>query len=498
MDSVLLNQFKEVILAHTGLFLRQEDYPKLDKAVQDRMRVLRITGEREYLSRLTSNTPASHLEWNKLVAGLTTAETFFFRDKGQFKLLRDHLLPEIVDHRRQERKLRIWSAGCSTGEEPYSVAILLSELLPDWQEWDIFILGTDINKSSIDRARQGHYGAWSFRMVAPEVQETYFHRGRRGWQIVDSIRRMVTFRTGNLRQDIFPEYQTGIHDMDVILCRNVFIYFHREAIQAVVQKFAQTLRPGGYLITGHSELYDQPLDHLKARFFPESVIYQRDDSAHHSDPFSTLKTFPSVTKPTVPEPLVERNQMDVSTPPTRKLPPVVVPIVKPPEAKTVLASPLEDAKAAFRLGRYTEVIDMLGKQLQTQRDILEAYELLAESYANLARYTEAAECCWEALRIDPYAPKPYYLLAHLAEEQGNLKDAREYYKKIIYAAPEFVPAYLDLAHLYDRDGDSKRAQKMRSIALGLLTQLEADQLVEPYHVTVADLCNELKNITSCR
>ncbi len=182
--------------------------------------------------------------------------------------------------------LRIWSAGCSTGEEPHSLAILVKELIPDLDKWDILILETDINQESIEKAKRGIYDSWSFRMLKPELQRGYFYQRKKNWEVDEQIRRMVTFRFGNLLKDRFPSPTSEIHNMDIILCRNVFIYFDSKAISVVLEKFHNTLRWGGYLIAGHTELHGQNLGQLQAKVFPESVVYQRNENLHVETPLA--------------------------------------------------------------------------------------------------------------------------------------------------------------------------------------------------------------------
>ena len=157
------------------------------------------------------------------IALLTNGETYFFRDHGQFDLLRLRLLPELIERRRDAKTLRLWSAGCSSGEEAYSLAMLLDMLLPKRDGWNILILGSDIDEAALAKARRGHYGQWSFRMAPPALKQRYFQRKGDEWMLDERIRSMVTFRTSNLIGETFPSAE--LRDMDLILCRNVFIYF---------------------------------------------------------------------------------------------------------------------------------------------------------------------------------------------------------------------------------------------------------------------------------
>ena len=223
----------------------------------------------------------SQSEWRELVLLLTTNESYFMRDKGQFSLLEKVIFPELIEQKRKLHEkwgitptLRIWSAGCSTGEEPYSLVIILRQLIPDWEKWEILVLGTDINQEVIEKAERGIYSHWSFRLVDLELQTRYFERRQIDWEIDKNLRQLVSFSCVNLVTDNFPNVYQDIHNMDLILCRNVFVYFEAQYILQVLKKFAKTLRPGGYLMTGHGEVHSHSMNEFEPKIFPDSVIYQ--------------------------------------------------------------------------------------------------------------------------------------------------------------------------------------------------------------------------------
>ncbi|MFY9327788.1 MAG: protein-glutamate O-methyltransferase CheR, partial [Georgfuchsia sp.] len=209
---------------------------------------------------------------NDMLAQLN-GETYFFRDHGQFDLLRLRLLPELIERRRDVKTLRLWSAGCSSGEEAYSLAMLLDMLLPQHDDWNISILGSDIDETALVKARQGRYRQWSFRMAPPELKHRYFQHNGDEWKLIDRIRNMVTFSIVNLIDAPFPNAQ--LQNMDLILCRNVFIYFNAAAVTAVANKLAATLNQGGYLLTAHTELIGHRVPNLQNKLFPEGVVYQQ-------------------------------------------------------------------------------------------------------------------------------------------------------------------------------------------------------------------------------
>lgn len=299
LDPFLKQAFVRLIGDRTGLKIRDNDQTAFQEIILKRARNAGITSPENYYQFLEVRTGKSLEEWKMLVSEITNIESFFFRDKGQFKLLRNYILPDIIQRQAKDKTLRICSAGCSTGEEPYSLAILLKELMPDLQDWTITILGVDINEVALTRARRGIYRSWSFRGVTSEIKQKFFQEVQDDYHIDPVIRNMVTFQKVNLFKDPFSELRSAIEDIDLIICRNVFIYFNESAIKAVLNKFYEALVPSGYLLVGHAELHSQNPTRFQIKMFEESVTYQRPikDGIY---PKSTNVLFPPVP------PLIER------------------------------------------------------------------------------------------------------------------------------------------------------------------------------------------------
>src|SRR5262249_13640041 len=187
------------------------------------------------LSRESLDTPL----WQEILQVITIGETYFFRNQDQFNALRTSVLPDIIEkhEKAHHKQIRIWSAGCASGEEIYSIAILLRELIADLSSWSIHLLGTDINAGSLNRARQGTYRSWSFRNETPEdLQDRWFtHRGE-SYKIDPAIQKMVTFNLLNLVSDNYPSPETETEQMDLIMFRNVSIYFDQPTTVAIIKR----------------------------------------------------------------------------------------------------------------------------------------------------------------------------------------------------------------------------------------------------------------------
>ncbi|MGI2901787.1 CheR family methyltransferase [Tolypothrix sp. VBCCA 56010] len=268
----LTEAFIKLIAQHTGLEIRERDQADLSEKIFFRMRALNILFPEDYYQLLEFSSIQSYQEWQRLVLLLTNLESYFFRDKEQFNLLRDRILPELIQRQQNNKTLRICSAGCSTGEEPLSLAIVLKELIPYPEQWNLMILGVDINQEALKKAKQGIYTPWSLRSIDPEIMQRYFLHLNNQYYLDMQIKQMVKFKYLNLVKDSFPEHNE-MRDIDLIICRNVFIYFEASAIAKVLDKFHHILKPSGYLIAGHTELCGQDLSHFETKLFPESLVY---------------------------------------------------------------------------------------------------------------------------------------------------------------------------------------------------------------------------------
>ena len=287
----LTQAFIQLIAKRTGITIRENDQKIFKEVISRRAKLIGLISLEDYHQLLETGTYQSHQEWKSLSVEITNTESFFFRDKGQFRLLRNYIFPDLIKQRANTKTIHIYSAGCSSGEEPYSIAMLLSELIADIREWDITILGIDINSVALDKARKGIYRPWSFRGVDRNIQNQFFKKINDQYHINSDIKNMVNFQTGNLLDDSFANPLSTARDIDLILCRNVFIYFSNSAIKTVLDKFYNALCPLGYLMVGHAELYSQNPNQFQTKMFEESIAYQR--------PGNTAVT-PSNTLPPVP------------------------------------------------------------------------------------------------------------------------------------------------------------------------------------------------------
>ena len=222
----LLAQLSQFVASRMGLNFPQERWDDLANGMASAAQGQGSRDAEAYVQWLLSS-PLTRREIETLASHLTVGETYFFREKSSFDILEEQVLPELIRlHRGDAMRLRIWSAGCCTGEEPYSVAMLLDMMIPDLADWNVTILATDINPRFLEIASAGVYGEWSFRAIPPGIRERYFTPLPGGkMQLAQRIRRMVTFSFLNLAEDVYPSLVNNTNAMDVVLCRNVLMYF---------------------------------------------------------------------------------------------------------------------------------------------------------------------------------------------------------------------------------------------------------------------------------
>jgi chemotaxis protein methyltransferase CheR len=266
---------RDLIYRSAGIYYSADKLYLLADRCQRRMHVLGTPGPEEYLALLSSGS-ASSTEPRALLNEITVGETYMFRNPSQLAALRDIILPQIKADQNYARTkhIRIWSAGCSTGEEPYTVAMVLLELSEtQLQGWTFEVLASDINDTSLETARAGIYGEYALRNTAPAFRSKYFNRhDQNRLQVKNSVKSVVQFSRLNLN-DLNSFY--ALNAMQVIFCCNVLIYFDLASKIRVIQSFYTKLLPQGYLFLGHAESLFQVDTRLRLVHFPKATAYRK-------------------------------------------------------------------------------------------------------------------------------------------------------------------------------------------------------------------------------
>jgi chemotaxis protein methyltransferase CheR len=271
LDHNTYRQLTDLIYNSSGLRFDPSAKFMISRRLEPRLQALQLDSFEKYYYYLRYD-PNREAEMDIIFDLITTHETYFFREEQQLLAFTDEIIPQLIDARKQFRTIRIWCAGCSSGEEPYTVAILCRQL-PELKNWNVEIFASDISQKMIHAARRGIYGENSFRSTKDLVKCIYFDKTEENqYRIHDEIKQMVTFMKLNLLDD----RRVGVFgEMDVIFCRNVIIYFDLEAKKKIINSFFHKLRQGGYLLLGHSESLLSLNSNFKLRHLKNDMVYQK-------------------------------------------------------------------------------------------------------------------------------------------------------------------------------------------------------------------------------
>lgn len=266
----IFRQLRDQIYKRTGMFFAESSKYLIQKRLSPRARELNFDSFQKYFYFLQYD-PRAEAEFDQIYDLITTNETYFFREPAQLKAFAEEIVPELLS-KRSLKRVRIWSAGCSSGEEPYSIAILLQE--GGWYARASFeIFASDLNQQVLHKARRGIYRENAFRSTLPSVREKYFTQEKDGsWKISDEMRNRVSFG----RLNMYDEGRVALlGTLDVVFCRNVIIYFDDASKKTVINNFYNRLVDGGYLLLGHSESLISLSTQFKLRHLKNDMVYQK-------------------------------------------------------------------------------------------------------------------------------------------------------------------------------------------------------------------------------
>lgn len=440
LSDSLIVRLSDVLAQQIGLHFPKERWGELKRKIAAATPALGMPDAETCAERLLS-APLTRSQIEILASHLTVGETYFLREKKSFELLEERIFPELIRAGAgADRRLRVWSAGCCTGEEPYSLAILLDRLIPGFRDWNIAILATDINPEFLRKAADGVYGEWSFRDTPSWFRERYFKKRKsERFEIDPHIRKRVTFSYLNLAEDVYPSLFSNTNAMDVILCRNVLMYFTAARARKVVDNLYQCLVDGGWLIVSPPETSNLLFSRFGAVEFPGAVFYRKNAAA---------KPRPAAGYPA-----------PIFAPPPEALPPFEP--TPPPMSPGWDAAEPVSPKAVRQEAETAPPPD----SEENERDSLCR---LARTYANQGKLTEAAEWCEKAIAADKLDPAAHYLLAVVEQERGQNAAAVRALMRALYLDPDFALAHFALGNLRLSQGRQREAERHFETASALL------------------------------
>jgi chemotaxis protein methyltransferase CheR len=477
-----VTRFAEWIEEHLGLRYGGQPLIELKAILAARMRVLRCASFDSYLKRLDE--PATRLEeLRELAAKLTIGETYFFRSPEQLRVFSEVALPRLTQG-HFARQIRILSAGCSTGEEPYTLAMTLRELGASAPA-GVSILGVDINPEALAKARRGRYSAWAMRATLPDCAKKYFRREAQNFVLDEGVRAMVRFEERNIAREDHRFWQP--YSFDIIFCRNVSMYLSARVLGDVIARFARVLEPGGFLFLSHAETLRGisqafQVEHAEGSFY---YVLRKDGEKHVA-----LSSAISPNRPgqNAPRPLVSPVSRNSSSFANSNLEPASC-----GNAKLALA---ERAPAALALERaaeprtslslgaalmkaeqYDEALATLEALPPADRRDPDVLLLTAIIQVERGKLDRAAELCTRLLSLDDLNAAAHYLTALCHEHRGRRAAAIDSYRVGVYLDPAFAMPHLRLGLMFKRDGDLPAARRELQNAAMLLAHDDAARVL---------------------
>ncbi len=479
------NQLKQLVQAiehHLGLNYPDDRLDDLVRAVSQASRSLGYSDPGDCLEWLLSSPQAAD-RMESLADFLTVGETYFFRDGKLFSAFEREFIPRLIRRRSGTRKrLRIWSAGCASGEEPYSVAMVVKRAIPDLDDWDVTILATDINQRFLRKGMTGVYGQWSFRDAPSEITKAHFKRGPSGYEVIPEIRKMVRFDRLNLARGSFPDPFTDTHEMDVIFCRNVLMYFSQKWQEEVIERFSRSLSNGGWLVVSPAEASLVDHKHFEQVSIPGVVLFRKRSRPASVVPSHPRKQFESGSRPI----LVERSEW-VDIP--REILSATISVETPTSLTQVHQAPAQVSEAQedpckvglelFSQGKYAEAAIELQQALEQSQvrniDSAEAMSTLARAYANLGMLEQALAWCEKTFEADKLNPEYHFLEATILEEMGDLERAQTSLNRALFLDPDLVVARFAMGNLARRQGKLSISNRHYRIALEVLANYDEEE-----------------------
>jgi chemotaxis protein methyltransferase CheR len=434
------------------------------------------------------------------VADLTIGESYFQRDPGQFDVLRAWILPRLLASRPGNTPIRVWSAGCATGEEPYTIAMVFDEMGAVDRS---HIVATDIARARLEDAQRGLYSTWQLRGTPEAVRSAYFAERGRFFELTPRIRHRVDFRYLNLSEDSFPSLSTGIWGMDVIFCRNVLIYFDVPTVERVARRLIASLSEDGWLLLGASDPTISDMVECDVVLTDAGLAYRRKGAGGAPDIRTGQESgradrdpHPAATRAEAPAPAdawpAHTNAWPADTgawtAPNWELPETMPadmerqPEEAPQPAAAVSADgardiPDDEIQAAYAQRDFGRVHALAESSARAGSLSPAGWIAWVRSLANEGRIGEAGETVARAMEQPGAAPELLYLHAVLLLQSGRSADAAAAARRALYMDRSLVVAHLTLAEAQRRSGNMDAARRSLRNATSLLTSYQAQAIV---------------------
>ncbi len=483
--SPFLDDFRRALADRLGLRFDEDKAELLSRVLEERAEARGARSPDEYLALLARGDAE---ETAALAERLTVGETYFFRNAQDMEAFAGEVLPQRVRARASERRLRILSAGCSTGEEPYTLA-MLARSTSQLAAWDVRVHGFDLNPAAVERARTGRYSGWSLRQTSPELRARFFVPEGRDVRVADDVRALVTLEQRNLVDDDPVLWAPATYD--VVFCRNVLMYLAPEVARRVVARIARALAPGGFLFLGHAETLrglstEFHLRHTHGTFYYQSRVDGEPVSApwpeahSHSSPRAS-----SSPEGPAPEPATtgwfdvirdsSQRIAELTRSGARAADPPGEPLAREP-ARQPEPGGLAGALELLRRERFVEALAALGAAPERDGDV-DRLLLRAILHATRGELETAEAACSRVLEIDELNAEAHYVRALCREGAGDVASAADHDRYALYLDRTFAMPRLHLGLLARRAGDLEPARRELARALVLFAAEDPSRIL---------------------
>ena len=484
--------FRSLVAQHLGLSFEDAKLDFLAEVLQRRMENSGCHLFSLYEKRIADWGSVDE-EIGALAEHLTVNETYFLRYAEQFKAFAELVIPNRIQARGQERKLRILSAGCASGEEAYSLAILIRDRLPELASWEVEIRGIDVSASSIEKCKRARYSTWSLRETPADLRTRYFRPAGSDVLLDSEVRRAVTFERRNLIEEDPAFWKDNA--FDVVFCRNVTMYFKIDAARSVISRIARSLAPGGFLFLGHAETLRGVSQEFHLRHTHETFYYQRREIAEGNSAGASPETLarqgsirgniPAVAEPgeswfnvirraseRVANLTQEKKSLAMGASSNASTP--------SPQSTAALAAPTWDRTLAIELlrkERFAEALELLRALPPVSAVDPDSQLLLAAVLTNSGDLLEAEKVCRNVLGMDELNAGAHYLMALCREHSGDREAAMRHDRAATYLDAAFAMPRLHLGLAAKRSGDLETARRELGQALPLLDREDPSRVL---------------------
>jgi len=485
-----LHILRDFIQKRTGIFFAESKFFAIENHIHSNFLNSQCPDFNKYFLYLKSISGEQCLK--NLISLLTTNETYFFRGKEHFDLLEKSIFPDLISKKAASSKtIFIWCAGCSTGEEPYSLAILLKKFIYQTNSWKICIVASDIDEAALNTAIKGEYSPWSFRGVDSFIMDNCFIKNGEKYQIKEEYKDLVQFRAHNLILDPPPFPGSQINKFDIIFCRNVTIYFEKETTRKLASKFYNALNENGYLMVGHSENASENYPLFKTRPFPKATIYQKTigekssylfiHPANQISKINRKKTNTQQVKNFYKDSNIRSKKDILNIIKEKKTGKVIQQenIGGPKKRNTTSEETkiFSDAWRFYGQKNYSMAIDRFLRIISANPSNARACWMISHIAANSGDFEEALAWANRVIEIDPLFKESYYTLSLIHFAQGEFSEAESKIKKSIYIDQNFVLGYFMLGNIYVSMGLSLQANKQFRMVSELLASKSPDEII---------------------